>query len=411
MGYVVLSVRGVSKKFTRSLKRSLYYGLHDILSELSGSARGSPRLRPGEFWAVKDVSFDVEEGAALGLVGPNGSGKTTLLRLISGIIKLDEGEIRVRGRVAPLIALGAGFNPVLSGRENIFVNLAILGLNHLEIRDRFDEIVSFAELGEAIDAPVQTYSSGMNARLGFSCAVHTSPDILLVDEVLSVGDIRFRAKCYRRLAELRRAGTSLILVSHSTNVILSICDRVLYISRGEPVMLGTPTEVMHKFESDLAIVSAQSSTGELVMPEKMDSTGVDIVRVFFRGDDGSVVKELYSGGKGSLCILCRVRPEVPRIGVAIIIRQANGEPEPVLNMNSERDGVDLSVSTGSVEIMCNFEPLCLRPGVYSAKLAITGGPHDVLDAVESFMFQVRGHGSAVDSMYFQPRRWSLNGSC
>lgn len=189
---VVLSLNGVSKKFCRDFKRSLLYGMQDISQEVLAIRNDkNNNLRRQEFWALQDVSFDLHRGDALGLIGKNGSGKSTLLRIIAGLIKPDVGSVEVYGRVAPLIALGAGFNPVLTGRENIYANMSILGLKRTEIDERFEEVVEFAELANAIDSPVRSYSSGMAARLGFSCAVHTSSEILLIDEVLSVGDIRY----------------------------------------------------------------------------------------------------------------------------------------------------------------------------------------------------------------------------
>src|SRR5579859_2800592 len=193
-----IEVAEVSKRYCRSLKKSLWYGLRDMGNELTGRGQQADRLRPAEFWALRDVSFGVKRGESVGLVGHNGAGKTTLLKLINGLVKPSSGMIKVRGSVRALIALGAGFNPVLTGRENIRVASALLGFSERETRDRFDEIVAFSELEEFIDTPVQSYSSGMLARLGFAVAVHTRPDILLVDEVLAVGDLRFeigRASC------------------------------------------------------------------------------------------------------------------------------------------------------------------------------------------------------------------------
>ncbi|MEO0804175.1 MAG: ABC transporter ATP-binding protein, partial [Cyanobacteria bacterium J06642_2] len=212
---LVISVEDVSKKFCRNLKRSLFYGMRDILADFAGGRRHSDQLRLQEFWALQSISFQLHRGEAVGLVGTNGAGKSTLLRIISGLIKPDVGQVRVRGRLAPLIALGAGFNPILTGRENIFANMSILGLSTRQIQQRFQDVVAFAEIEDAIDAPVQTYSSGMTARLGFACAIHTEPDILLIDEVLAVGDARFRAKCYRRLYDLRQKGVAFILVNHN----------------------------------------------------------------------------------------------------------------------------------------------------------------------------------------------------
>lgn len=202
----------LSKKFCRSVKRSFAYGIKDIFGELLLQDQSQDSLRPGEFWALRDVSFHLKAGTSLGLVGANGSGKTTLLRVLSGLIKPSSGEVQIRGKVAPLLALGAGFNPILSGRENIYVNLSLLGVPRSEIDRDLDSILDFAEIGGAVDAPLKTYSSGMTARLGFACAIHTHPDLILVDEVLAVGDMRFRTKCYRKLAELKAQGTCFVLV-------------------------------------------------------------------------------------------------------------------------------------------------------------------------------------------------------
>ncbi len=402
----LLSADGVSKKFTRSLRRSLYYGGQDIARDLLGRSRRSELLRPGEFWAVKNLSFQLARGEALGLIGRNGSGKTTLLRLISGLIKIDAGSIALRGRVAPLIALGAGFSPVLTGRENIYVNMAILGLTEKQITAKFDEVVAFAELGEAIDGPVQTYSSGMAARLGFSCAIHTDPDLLLVDEVLSVGDVRFRTKCYRRLSELRRKGTSVVLVSHSHNSIMALCDRVLYLADGAAVMCGRPQETLARFERDLALNFGET-VGELTIAERTPSasTGIDIRRVYLRDASGSRVPALQTGQPGSLCIECKVRSAFPSIGLALIIREAGGEPGAILNLDSGRDGVLLVSSTGVAELSCNLDPLGLRPGIYTAKLSITAGAGNTVDAVEAFTFDVKGGADTVDCAFYQPRSW------
>lgn len=248
---VLIRVENVSKKFCRSLKRSLWYGVQDIAAEVIGQG-SSDKLRAGEFWALKDISFELRRGEALGLVGANGAGKTTLLRIISGLIKPDAGSLRIRGRVAPLIALGAGFNPILSGRENIYVNMAILGLTKAEIDQRFDEVVEFAEIGEAIDTPVQSYSSGMAARLGFACAIHTEPDILLIDEVLSVGDTRFQSKCYRKLDILRNRKVSIIMVSHNSEAILGVCHRAIYIEKGILKKDGYANIIISLYEEEIS---------------------------------------------------------------------------------------------------------------------------------------------------------------
>ena len=196
-GNPLVRVEGVSKIFCRSLKRSLHYGLIDSLSDILPVGKrkyhenGEPILRKEEFWAVKDVSFELRRGECLGLIGRNGAGKTTLLKMLNGLIKPDKGRIEMRGRMGALIALGAGFNPILTGRENIYVNGSISGLSKKEIEDKIEEIIDFSEIREFIDTPVQSYSSGMPVRLGFAIATALNPDILLLDEVLAVGDTHF----------------------------------------------------------------------------------------------------------------------------------------------------------------------------------------------------------------------------
>lgn len=227
-------VEGVWRKFGVSAQGAMKYGVIDSARRLMGGKKDSEHLRHGEFWALQDVSFELKHGEALGIMGVNGSGKTTLLRILNGAYSPDRGKITLRGRVGSLIAAGAGFSPMLSGRENIHINGLLLGLTPAEIRRRFDEIVSFAGLENFIDMPVRNYSSGMTVRLGFSIATNAVPDILLVDEVLAVGDLAFQKRCFDRMLSIRREGTTVILVSHSVGSIWSICDCGLFLNRGVP---------------------------------------------------------------------------------------------------------------------------------------------------------------------------------
>jgi len=271
---VLVRVEGVSKKFCRSLKRSLWYGLCDIAGELSPKrreARGTRQeveghgeetgLRDGEFWAVNDVSFELRRGECLGLIGHNGAGKTTLLKMLNGLIKPDAGKITMRGRVGALIALGAGFNPILTGRENIYINASVLGLSKKEIDGKIDEIIDFAEIGEFIDTPVQNYSSGMSVRLGFAVASSLSPDVLILDEVLAVGDIGFVIKCLNRVRRLT-ANAAVIFVSHNMQLVSSFCSRVIYMQRGY-AQLDTinVAEAMEKYTSVIAVADGLSGAG------------------------------------------------------------------------------------------------------------------------------------------------------
>jgi ABC-type polysaccharide/polyol phosphate transport system ATPase subunit len=254
---VLVKVDNVSKRFCRSLKRSLWYGLQDLGSEIGGRRHGGGsglpqssadvQLRPDEFWAVKDVSFELRRGECLGLIGRNGAGKTTLLRMLNGLIKPDTGSINTSGRVGALIALGSGFNPILSGRENVYIGGSVVGLDKREINNKIDEIIDFAGIGEFIDAPVQSYSSGMQARLGFAVASSLNQEILLIDEILSVGDTAFREKCYQRLAEMRKKGCSFLFVSHSTLAIELMCDQCLYMVKGTQEFVGRTEQALSMY--------------------------------------------------------------------------------------------------------------------------------------------------------------------
>lgn len=235
----LVRVEHVSKKFCRSLRRSLWYGLRDLGDELAGgSGANRLHLRKDEFLAIDDVSFELRRGECLGLIGANGAGKSTLLKMLNGLVRPDAGRIEIRGRVGALIELGAGFNPILTGRENVYVNGAVLGLTRDEIDESFDEIVLFAGLHEFIDSPIQSYSSGMRVRLGFSIAAHLEPDVLLLDEVLAVGDEAFRAKCIARVAEIRRHA-AVIFVSHQIPLVSRLCSKVLVLRRGQQLCLSS----------------------------------------------------------------------------------------------------------------------------------------------------------------------------
>jgi len=407
---VVLSVKGVSKKFCRSLKRSLLYGIQDIGSELLGLRENCDRLRPKEFWALKDVSLQLRRGEALGLVGANGSGKTTLLRIISGLIRPDTGSIQIRGRVAPLIALGAGFNPILTGRENIYANMSILGLSTKEIDQRFDEVVDFAEIGEAIESPVHTYSSGMAARLGFACAVHTNPDILLIDEVLVVGDIKFKIKCYKRLHQLRQQGVSFIVVSHASSTISTLCKEAFYIRKGEKVACGDTIPVLRQYEEDLLLNGAHESTGIIHIPARnnIDTTGLDVTSLFFRNFSGEVIQTPISGQPICLCVLCQIHKPLDQVSLMVDVKSMSNEGETILYMNSMDDDAYLSVSPGKHEIQVQMPHLSLGLGLYNAIISVRSHKAILLDRVESFKFSVRKpDNQSTASLIYQMREWKL----
>jgi ABC-2 type transport system ATP-binding protein len=207
------------------------------------------RVRHRDFWALKDVSLSVKQGEVFGLVGKNGAGKSTLLKLVARVLRPTQGRLVVCGRVAPLLEIGAGFHPDLSGRENVYLNAAILGMNRKEIDQRFKSMVEFAELQEFIDSPLRTYSSGMVGRLGFAVATDMRPDILIVDEILGVGDEDFQKKCYDRINGFRQQGTTIFLVSHNSELIQNMCQRAALLSHGHLVNVGSAVEIIQQYHS------------------------------------------------------------------------------------------------------------------------------------------------------------------
>ncbi|MCP4157974.1 MAG: ABC transporter ATP-binding protein, partial [bacterium] len=246
----LVKVDNLGKKFCRKLKRSLWYGVKDIFGELLGHKRADAKLRKDEFWALHGVDFEIKKGELVGLIGANGAGKTTLLKLLSGLIKPDSGEITIHGKIQALIALGAGFNPVLTGRENIYVNGAILGISKKKMDGLMEEILAFSEIGEFIDMPVRSYSSGMHVRLGFAVAVNLKPDILIVDEVLAVGDAAFRRKARNKMMELLHSGISVLFVSHNMALVSSLTSRCIYLDHGRVVAVGPSDEITSQYISD-----------------------------------------------------------------------------------------------------------------------------------------------------------------
>ena len=231
MGEVLIKAEGVSKKFAKDLKKSLYYGVLDLVNGVTGKEQVRD-LRKDEFWAVRDLSFEVRRGECLGLIGHNGAGKSTLLKILNGLIAPDEGTITMKGKIGALIELGAGFNPILTGRENIYNNAAVIGFSKKEIDANLDTIIAFSELEDFIDMPVQNYSSGMKVRLGFAVAAQMQPDILLIDEVLAVGDLGFILKCFKKI-DLLLPNTALIFVSHTMPMVARICNQIILMDHGK----------------------------------------------------------------------------------------------------------------------------------------------------------------------------------
>lgn len=288
-----LVVDGVSKRFR------LY---HERNQTLKAALLRKRRAVVEEFWALRDVSFEVPEGSTFGLIGANGSGKSTLMKCMAKILRPDTGSLTVRGKVSALLELGAGFHPELSGRENIFLNGAILGISQKEITRRFDEIVDYAGLGQFIDQPVKNYSSGMYVRLGFSVAINVDPDVLIVDEVLAVGDEAFQRKCNEKFADLRRAGKTIIVVSHSMGAVHNLCDQVAWLDHGRIRMMDSARRVVDEYTGNVQIDRKTDSEtggnrwgsgeGRIVTVELLDATGTPVSRL--KTGDKATIRFHYS---------------------------------------------------------------------------------------------------------------------
>lgn len=360
---VLIKVKNVSKKFCRSLKRSLWYGLQDMAGEVFGNGRSHDELRTNEFWAVKDVSFELRRGECLGLIGRNGAGKTTLLRMLNGLIKPDAGRIEMRGRVGALIALGAGFNPILTGRENIYVNGSVLGLTRREIDSKIEEIIDFAEIRESIDMPVQSYSSGMQVRLGFSVATAMNPDVLLLDEVLAVGDAAFRNKCYRRIVGLRKRA-AVIFVSHSMEHVSRVCDRALMLSGGRIACYGSVATAAAAYEGMTDDAGTQDK-GFLSLQPPIHCFAVS-----------RLPKEALSCAPIRLTVHVESSAQIGQFLLRIALYDASGVAAADCNFSSTDSAI--TIEPGSNSWMVEIAHLPLRNGAYRVSFNIIDPAGDLL---------------------------------
>ncbi|NQU43987.1 ATP-binding cassette domain-containing protein [bacterium] len=317
-----------------------------------------------EFWALRDVSFRLEEGRSLGIIGPNGSGKTTTLRILSGISHIDRGHVRVRGTLSALIALGAGFHPELSGRENIYLNGAILGLKHSEIRRYFDDIVDFAGIGEYIDSPVKRYSSGMYVRLGFAVAAQIRPDVLLVDEVLAVGDARFQARCHERIRELRDQGTVIILVSHDMWAVRQSCAEGILIRQGRIEEQGDIATVLEAYNR----VVQQESLERLTRHREESATAGVSCDLNILNERGETSGEIGLGHPVTFRIRYRADEVIRRPTLVLTASAHTGPCALVLRSRKAGWSVDRLEGNGHVDV--TVDEMRLNPGRYAAQCVI-----------------------------------------
>jgi lipopolysaccharide transport system ATP-binding protein len=355
----IVEARCVGKKFAKSLGQSLLYGLSDIGRELLLKKEAPKVLRRGEFWALDDVSFELRKGEALAVIGRNGSGKSTLLKLLYGLIKPDTGEIAINGRMAALIELGAGFDPILSGRENVYINASILGLSREEVDDLMEAIVEFSGLREFMETPVKFYSSGMRARLAYSIATNLSPDIFLVDELLAVGDSEFRQKCLRNMVDFVEKGGSLIFVSHTANQIQTVCNRGIVIDSGRVAYEGPTLEAFdHYYRSDLH--RPQKKEVDFTPPE---SPKCSIVSVEIEPN-----RPVRTGEEVSILITAELREELEIVAVLSILGR-----DLLTIVSTEDSGMPRLCAPGIHSFLFRIPSLPLMPGLFHVRAALREG--------------------------------------
>ena len=426
-----IEVRGVRKTYRRYGRRRQFATLKSAL--LSG--RLLRDLRPDQtFDALKGVSFDVAAGTTFGIVGRNGSGKSTMLKLIAGIGRPTDGTVVVHGRVSALIELGAGFHPEISGRDNVFINGMMLGLTKRDIAARFDEIVAFAELEDFIDAPVKTYSSGMYVRLGFAVAIHVNPDVLLVDEVLAVGDEAFTHKCLDKFAEFRRKGRTVLLVTHSLDLVTRFCDEALWLDTGVARAQGDPRRVTDAYLLDVAKTedvalgrAAAESTADVeadlqVRPRPTDadppdmfkavegrwgSREVEIVAVDVVDGTGRVAHVFQSGDP--MQIRLRVRARQPVTDLVFGVGIFNAEGVCCYGTNTHVEGAAGGALAGDGEACFAVDRLDLVDGTYKVDVAVhreNGAPYDY----HRLLYTIRVTSRLKEAGIFRPpHRWTFSG--
>ncbi len=430
-----IEVRNVSKVYRRYGRRRQFATLKSAI--LSGSFVTD--LRPDEtFEALRDVSFDVAAGRTYGIIGPNGSGKSTMLKCVAGITRPTRGSVTVTGRISALIELGAGFHPEISGRENVFINGIMLGLSKKEITKRFDEIVEFAELEDFIDAPVKTYSSGMYMRLGFAVAIHVDPDVLLVDEVLAVGDAGFTHKCLDKFSDFRRRGKTVLLVTHSLGLVERFCDEALWFEQGRVRATGDPRRVVGAYitavekgeEVQLAADDARArdavgqpeaavpveapddpvTIGEgtpqdmfLASAGRWGSKEAEITGVAFLGQDGTAGHVFHSGER--LIVRLDVRAAEPVTDFVFGFGLFNADGVCCYGTNTELEELTGQEIRGSGQVDFVIESLDLTEGTYKIDVAVhrrDGYPYDYHRLL--YTFRVKSRTKDV-GIYRPHHRW------
>ena len=381
--------------------------------------RGRRRKTREVFWALRDASFEIAAGETVGVIGPNGAGKSTILKLISRIIEPTSGQIQVNGRVGALLELGAGFHPDLTGRENIYLNGSIMGLSQAQIRQRLDEIIAFAELERFIDVPVRHYSSGMYVRLGFSVAVHTDPEILLVDEVLAVGDQNFQHKCLERIMSMQQQGVTICYVSHDLTTVQKLCTHAVWLQDGMVQAAGNADDTVYSYlrymaSQENARMSAEQALSVASVPQSQSRWGTgeaQITSVCFLDEDGREKNVFHSGETWVVRMhyRCTRRIDTPTFGLAI--HRMDGVH--VCGPNTELSGVSIPFIEGEGDISYHVTSLPLLEGTYWVSVAVHNqadtAMYDYHDRLHTFRVRQVEQGEKYGLVSIRGQ-WQWNGS-
>lgn len=412
---VAVSVRHVSKRYRRYSRRRAF-GTFKSAFVARGKGDHAGADPPAAAAALSDVSFEVPRGEMLGIVGPNGSGKSTLLKLLAGIVRPSEGEVEVRGRLAALLELGAGFHPELSGRENVEVAGLLLGLTRREVARRFDDIVRFAELEAFLDAPLRTYSSGMAVRLGFSIAAHSDPDVLLVDEVLAVGDEAFAHRSLEKFSEFEKAGKTILLVSHDLSLVAERCGRVIWLDGGRIAGDGPARDVVARYRERVAAsegekrLEREAGTARRAAAHGPDSIGSGRARILaVRVLDGAgrPAARLRAGEAATLEMDVRAEERLTDFAFGFAIATVAGTE--VFGSNTDLEGRVPEALEGEGRVRLEIPRMALAPGLYGVDAAVharDGAPYDYRRDV--LRFEVTSDTPAA-GVWNPERRWRFGG--
>ena len=382
-----IQVERVSKRFTIGAARSAHHTLRDqltswlhSLTQWKHGGKENPAHKNNEYWALKDISLSIQAGEMVGIIGRNGAGKSTLLKILSRITPPTEGNVRVRGRIATLLEVGTGFHPELTGRENIFLNGAILGMSRSEIRSKFDQIVEFSGVQQFIDTPVKRYSSGMYVRLAFSVAAHLQPDILIVDEVLAVGDVAFQRKCADTMSQSAQGNRTVLFVSHNLQAIRTLCSRVILLDQGKIIADGSPEKVLNQYVTLLQ--EPRDISKEAVANRAGRCNGKVRVSAFHILDSNGMERCTFrTGERLKIRLTMIVKEEVSSLGIYAVLRSALTGSEVTSFVSPCWDAPLFPGQRCQIEI--EVPDLLLRPGDYSFYVCIgekEGGRwYDIVD--------------------------------